>query len=53
MRFNEAPINRPGKFAIGTISASLCMQRFNEAPINRPGKYDPARQVRSVEDQLQ
>ena len=36
-RFNEAPINRPGKSA---RLAPAAPQRtgFNEAPINRPGK---------------
>ena len=37
--FNEAPINRPGKF-VEAIRHAYVLQRFNEAPINRPGKCD-------------
>ena len=35
--FNEAPINRPGKFGVRAIGGPV-LDGFNEAPINRPGK---------------
>ena len=42
-RFNEAPINRPGKCVdLRQLYASAQATRFNEAPINRPGKYGQA-----------